>query len=318
MQHQPHPTPQAAEPAASHDASNDGKEPTERQADRQREDQQYTQVIIKRSDQATRHPDDVLQMAIERGETESQRTFVSLVLSAVAAGAILAFSVMGVGAMATFAAEFATPIQERLLEALVYPLGFVLVILSGSQLFTEHTALAVYPVLDRRATWRSLGFVWTTVLLGNLIGCVIGALLLAGAEDVIASSDGYAILAQRVLEPGRGAMLVSAILAGWLMALGGWLVLATPPSIGQMVAIYIVTFLIGLGGLHHSIVGSAEVLAAVFTGYTPTPGPALSAFAVVVIGNLLGGSIFVAVLNYAHIRKTQYADGEAPIEPGGD
>jgi len=296
----------------------DAEENTQRQASREQEDRSYAQVILKRWDEATRHPDDVLQMAVERGETESQRSFVSLSLSAVSAGAILAFSAMGVGMMTTWANEFASTVLERILVALVYPLGFVLVILSGSQLFTEHTALAIYPVLDRRTKPRSLFWVWTTVLAGNLVGCTIGALLLAGGESVIGAAEGYAVLAEHMLSPELGPMFVSALLAGWLMALGGWLVLATPPDFSQMVAIYIVTFLIGLGGLHHSIAGSSEVLAAVFTGTQIDTANALLALLVVIFGNLVGGSIFVGFLNYAHIRKTQYAEQEGPREPGGD
>lgn len=57
----------------------------------------------------------------------------------------------------------------------------------------------------------------------------------------------------------------SALLAGWLMALGAWLVLATPPTVSQLASIYVVTFLIGLGGLHHSIAGSAEALSGYLT-----------------------------------------------------
>ena len=38
------------------------------------------------------------------------------------------------------------PLLSRLLVALAYPLGFVVCLTSGAELFTEHTATAVYPV----------------------------------------------------------------------------------------------------------------------------------------------------------------------------
>ncbi len=41
---------------------------TERSIERDREDERYVPVIIKRSDQFTRHPDDVLEAAILEGE----------------------------------------------------------------------------------------------------------------------------------------------------------------------------------------------------------------------------------------------------------
>jgi formate/nitrite transporter FocA (FNT family) len=100
-------------------------------------------------------------------------------------------------------------------------------------------------------------------------------------------------------------LVVSALLAGWLMALGAWLILATPPRTSQIVSIYIVTFLIGLGGLHHSIAGSAEMLTAYLISDQFTLTQSLRFIGVALIGNLAGGSLFVAALNYAHIRHSQ-------------
>jgi formate/nitrite transporter FocA (FNT family) len=98
---------------------------------------------------------------------------------------------------------------------------------------------------------------------------------------------------------------VSAILAGWLMALGAWLILATPPTVSQIVSIYIVTFLIGVGGLHHSIAGSVEMFTALLMSDEFTLGQSGRFIGLALFGNLIGGSLFVAVLNYAHIRETR-------------
>jgi len=98
---------------------------------------------------------------------------------------------------------------------------------------------------------------------------------------------------------------VSAVLAGWLMALGAWLVLATPPRVSQVVLIYLVTFLIGLGGLHHSIAGSVELFAALLAADVISLAESARFLLLALGGNLLGGSVFVAVLNYGHIRQSQ-------------
>jgi len=98
---------------------------------------------------------------------------------------------------------------------------------------------------------------------------------------------------------------LSALLAGWLMALGAWLILATPPTVSQIVSIYIVTFLIGLGGLHHSIAGAVEIFTAAFVSDDITTLRVIRFIGVALLGNLIGGSVFVAVLNYAHIRETR-------------
>jgi formate/nitrite transporter FocA (FNT family) len=89
------------------------------------------------------------------------------------------------------------------------------------------------------------------------------------------------------------------------MALGAWLILATPPTVSQLASIYVVTFLIGLGGLHHSIAGSAEALVGYLTSSEFTIYEVLRFIALAATGNLIGGSLFVAVLNYGHIRKSR-------------
>lgn len=281
---------------------------TERQVERAREDSEFTPVVVKRTDQSIRHPDDVLQDAIREGAEQTRRTSVSLFLSAVSAGAILSFAAMAVG-LAALGTETGSgdvgSFFSRLPVAFVYPLGFVLCLMSGTQLFTEHTALAVYPVLDRRASVASMLRVWTIVLAGNMVGCLLGASLLAAAEEVVHAAPGYDATAKHLLSFSALGTLMSALLAGWLMALGGWLVMATPPDFSQIAVIYLTTFLIGLGGLHHSIAGTSELMAAAFTGAPLNASTAFATIGLTVFGNLVGGSLFVAILNYGQIRQTQ-------------
>ncbi len=284
-------------------------ESTERQSERAAEDQSYTPVIIKRNDQAMRHPDDVLEFAIREGVEQAKRPALSLVLSAIAAGAILTFTALAVGVMSEVTGPSASPMLDRVARALVYPLGFVLCLMSGTQLFTEHTAMAVYPVLDRKCRLRAMLRIWVLVLGGNMIGCLFGSTLLWGASGVVDADQGFATVAEHLMAFGPLDTFLSAVLAGWLMALGGWLLLATPPDVSQIVVIYFVTFLIGIGGLHHSIAGTSELLIGWFTGAEIPLGGAAAAIGLAVLGNLVGGALFVAVLNYGYVRQTQAGKG---------
>jgi len=277
---------------------------TIRQQVRRREDEEYLPVIVKRNDEVVRHSDDVLEHAINEGLEQLERPNISLILSSIAAGLILAFSVMGVGVIASFDGIENSSLRHMLI-ALIYPLGFVICIMSGSQLFTEHTATAVYPVLDRRAGPKTLLRLWVLVIFGNLIGAIIAAGLLTLADEVIGAKSGYIYLAVKMLDYSSPAIFFSAVLAGWLMALGAWLVLATPPTFSQIVSIYFTTFLIGLGGLHHSIAGSVEMFTAMFVSDQFSVMQATGFIGLALLGNLVGGSMFVAILNYGHIRHSR-------------
>ncbi|MEX1309603.1 MAG: formate/nitrite transporter family protein [Candidatus Sulfomarinibacteraceae bacterium] len=283
--------------------------PRERSEQRRQEDENFTPVIVKRVDQHRRHPDDVLVSAIAEGLEQLNRPALSLGLSSIAAGLILGFTAMAVGVATVTVEPFEfLPALSRMLVSLVYPLGFVICLMSGAELFTEHTATAVYPVLDRKAGISRLLRLWCIVIVGNLIGAGMSAGLLTLAEPVIGARAGYIEIGHHLVEPSSFVLVVSAVLAGWLMALGGWLMLANPAGLSQIVSIFIVTFLIGMGGLHHSIAGSVEMFAALLASSEFTVGQAARFIGLALAGNLVGGSLFVAVLNYAHIRETRRSE----------
>jgi formate/nitrite transporter FocA (FNT family) len=278
---------------------------SQRQEERRTEDEDYVSVIIKRTDETRRHPDDALQHAIEEGLEQLNRPTLSLLLSAIAAGLIVGFSAMAVAVVLTATGEFeATPIVSRLASAFVYPLGFIVCILSGAQLFTEHTATALYPVLDRKAEVKNLIRLWLTIIIGNLIGAAACGGLHYFASDVIHAREGYIEIGHHLTKFSSPSLLISAVLAGWLMALGAWLVGSSPRTLAQIAVIYIVTFLIGIGGLHHSIAGSVEMFTAMFLSSEFTAAMAARFVSIALVGNLIGGSCFVALLNYAYIRRT--------------
>lgn len=279
-------------------------EDTQRTIERRKENRKYTPVIIKRNDESVRHPDDILEKAIEEGLRQHKRSKLSLLLSSISAGLILGFAAMSVGVMAQLTMGEHTMVQ-RLAAALVYPLGFVVCIMSGTQLFTEQTAQALYPVLDLKVKFTSLLKLWGIVLTGNFIGTFIASILLFYGKSVIGATDGMVQVAHHLMDFEAGEILVSSVLAGWLMAQGGWLVMATPPASSQVLCIYIVTFIIGLGGLHHSIAGSAEIFNGLLVDDHANWLQGMKCIALMVLGNVLGGSLIVAILNYGHIKKTQ-------------
>ena len=122
---------------------------TERGRERTDEDQRYVPVIVKRTDEARRHPDDILQKAIEEGLEQLDRPPFSLFLSAVGAGLILTFTAMAVGVTSTLVGDAGSEALQRMALALVYPFGFVVCLMSGTELFTEHSVLSS-EILDGR------------------------------------------------------------------------------------------------------------------------------------------------------------------------
>jgi len=278
-------------------------------AEATREDKQW--VVVERIAQARRDPDRILQHAIDEGLAQCRRPTASLGLSAVGAGLIVGFSAMAVGVVSSMVSSGELALPVRLAQAMVYPLGFVMCVVSGTELYTEHTATSLYPALDRRTGFAGVLRVWATVLVGNLIGAALSAALLTLADPVVGAAEGYGMVGHHLVDPSAGGLFVSSLLAGWLMAMGAWLVLATPPGVAEVAAIFVVTFLIGLGGLHHSIAGSVEAFLAWWVAGVLGPWDVLRFVGIAAAGNLVGGSVFVALLNHGHLRSTRAGVNES-------
>ncbi|NRA47160.1 MAG: formate/nitrite transporter family protein [Oligoflexales bacterium] len=278
---------------------------TGRSIEREKENQEYIPVIIKRTDEVLKHPDDTLYRAIKEGFEQFQRRSQSLLLSSIAAGLILGFVALLVAFSTHLYPDDANWAVKRLISAAFYPFGFIVCIISGAKLYTEQTATAIYPVLEGNVSIFKLFQLWGVVLLGNLVGTLVVSLLILSAESAVHIGTGYIVVAEHMLKMGTIPMLMSSILAGWLMAQGSWLVLSTSTSTAQIACIYIVTFIIGVGGLTHSIAGSAELFIAYLIADNILLVNVLKVIAIAVVGNSIGGSFFVGILNYAHIRKTQ-------------
>jgi formate/nitrite transporter FocA (FNT family) len=99
-------------------------------------------------------------------------------------------------------------------------------------------------------------------------------------------------------------ILLSAVLAGWLMGLLSWLVAASRDTISQIVIVWLVTVTIGFCHLHHSVVGTAEALAGIFSGSGVTFADFGRSLGLSTLGNALGGFFFVALIKWGHARAS--------------
>jgi formate-nitrite transporter family protein len=247
----------------------------------------------------------ILEQEILAGLTELERPSRNLFLSGLSAGLDVSFSLLLMAVMRTLTEGELPHAVSEILVANMYAAGFIFVVLGRSELFTEHTTLAVLPVIDGRASVRQLGRLWGLVYAANLIGAAAFAAALAflGPRLEIVGPRVLGDIAADVVKPSWGLILVSGVLAAWLMGLLSWLVAASRDTIGQIFVVWLVAFAIGFAHLHHAVVGSTEVLAGVFSGQGATMADFWRFLLPTTVGNLLGGFIFVALIKYGHAHS---------------
>jgi len=248
----------------------------------------------------------VVYEAIRReAEAELTRPLMGLGFSALAAGLSMGFSFIAQALLYSYTPESA---WRPIIASFGYSMGFLFVILGRQQLFTENT---LTPVLEMLRV-RSMGVftrtinLWIVVLIGNMIGTAIFGATMAYFDLLDPKvNDALASIAAREYEAPFGTMLVRAIFAGWLVALMLWLMpFAETARVGVII---LVTYLIGLAHFPHIIAGSVAALYGVFTGMYSVGEFFTDFFTPTLIGNMIGGVLLVAVVNYAQVA---YSDSD--------
>lgn len=243
---------------------------------------------------------DILSRVIREGEEIFKINNRAITLSAIIAGLEIGFSYFLICSLYYLLSGTMAENTIFKLFSLVYPIGFILVVLGKSALFTEQTSVLTIPVLNRQRTIWELLRVWGLVILGNLIGGVLFTLfisLLAPHLNLF-THETMVKIGSHVVHYDAWVLFLSAIVAGWLMGLLNWLINSVKSSLTRIFLIFMITGVIGFGGFHHSIVGNIEVFGAFLHSNTITLLDYLAFLSLALVGNAIGGAIVVGLFKY--------------------
>jgi len=233
------------------------------------------------------------------GTEELERPFRSIWWSGIAAGLTMGCSMLGQGLML---AHLPNASWRELVAAFGYCLGFLFVTMGRQQLFTETTLTVMLPFLHGTHRMSAVARYWAIVFVANILASILFAAAasiphLFRPEEVQA----FTSLGQKAVEPGFAGVLIKGVFAGWLIALMVWLMPAA--SSAKFFVIIAVTWLISVAQFSHVIAGSIEAAFAAIHGAIGW-GDYLVAFLVpALIGNSIGGVVFVALLNHAQVKE---------------
>lgn len=243
---------------------------------------------------------EILKQQIIEGCETYDRSKSSILLSSFTAGLEIGFSFLMICTIFSFFQDKVAEATLFKLIGLVYPIGFILVVLGQSILFTEQTSLLTLPVLSNKRSVLSLFKIWGIVILGNLVGGMLIALTLSwiGPNLGLFQAETIAKIGEHFVDYDIYTILVSAILAGWLMGLLSWLVTSSRETTSEILIIYLITAVMGFTGLHHSIIGNIEIFAGMLVSPEIDFIVYLKTLITALVGNALGATIFVALLKY--------------------
>src|SRR6266511_2854080 len=174
----------------------------------------------------------VVDSMIQAGATKGKLGAKDLLIRGILSGALL-------GVATTLALTGTAQTGLGIVGALIFPVGFVMIVLLGLELVTGNFALVPLAVREGKTTLGALAGNWGWVFLGNLAGSMFYALLFTAtvpadsdmARQLVAVTEaktlGYAKLG------GHGLTIVvsKAILCNWMVTLGVAMALTSQATI---------------------------------------------------------------------------------------
>ncbi len=202
----------------------------------------------------------------------------------------------------------------------LFPVGLIIVVLTGAELFTGDAMFAPMSLLQGQIGIGKLVYLWVVVYIGNLIGSVFMAFLVtygpytawdaAGVATVTAfGTRAIAIGAAKVSYTGAMGILscfFKGILCNWLVCLAIFLALAADDVISKIFAIWFPIMAFVASGFEHCVANMYFIPAAIMTnGFTGNTVANLNWVGMwtnniiwSTLGNIVGAVIFMAIVYY--------------------
>ncbi len=238
-------------------------------------------------------------------------------------GKIILLSIMA-GAFITFGAYFSVLISagiettglKLLLQGFGFSVGFFMVILSHSILFTETNVVlpASYLNCTKKELTLGAGKFWFLAIIGNIIGAFIVGYLINYSHfisvDVAESLQGIIEKKMKYMAEGGTDQwfraLISGIFGNWLVGMAAVFALMGRTIIGKYVPIFLLVTLFVAANFQHSPANMGYFSLIMPTGFGPGWGDAvLWNLLPAAIGNVLGG-IFLVALPFYYALNIDY------------
>ncbi|HLH26899.1 MAG TPA: formate/nitrite transporter family protein [Chloroflexota bacterium] len=192
-----------------------------------------------------------------------------------------------------------------------FGVALTLVIFAGSELFTGNAMVLTVGALTGRAGWVQLANLWGWSYLGNLLGSLVVALLVAHSGAL--GGDPQRGFVESVAASKMGlsfeAAFVRGILANWLVCLAVWCAMRTTSDAAKLGLIFWCLFAFIGAGFEHSIANMTLLALALFQphGDAISWGGYVGNLVPVTLGNVVGGAVFVGGLYWLAAPKRRLA-----------
>lgn len=264
-------------------------------------------------------PDAVLDQMVQAGVSKARLAPRDLLVRGFLSGTLLGFAT-------TLAFTATLQTKVGLVGGLVFPVGFVMIVLLGLELVTGNFALLPLAVRERRIGVGDLLGNWGLVFVGNLVGSLFYAWLFTltvapdseMARQLVAVAQAKTLGYAKLGGHGMTVAVAKAILCNWMVTLGVVMALTSQSTAGKIAAMWLPILTFFAQGFEHSVVNMFAIPAGMMMGaevsvrewwiWNQIP---------VTLGNIVGGMLFTGLaLHVTHRKRVAAATPVAAAIPG--
>lgn len=251
------------------------------------------------------NPKELVQEAVQLAKRKSELSVPDMLIRGLLSGAFLGYAT----SLAFLVTSQGLP---PIVGAILFPVGFVILVLLGLELVTGNFALLPAGVMAGTVRVPKLLRNWAWVYLGNLIGSLLYAALFYLAITNWRTGNGGAVAdllrqaAQKktlayaaVGGSGWALALVKGILCNWMVTIGAMLALASRSTVGKIAAMWLPIMTFFALGFEHSVVNMYVLPSGIMLGAPIAWKQALFwNLLPVTLGNVVAGAVFTGAALY--------------------
>ena len=251
-------------------------------------------------------PDRIAQLVDEIGIKKANQSFANLFVLGFLAGIFIAFGAMLYTLVITDS-NLGYGLT-RLFGGIAFSLGLVLVVVAGAELFTGNN-LIVMAWANKDISSRRLFINWTIVYIANFVGALASAYAMHWSGLLEQNNGMIRTMALSITEikvnTNSWQLFIRGILCNALVCLAIWLCIAAHDVASKVIAIvFPISAFVALG-FEHSIANMYFIpLGMIVDSGNFSISDLLHNILPVTVGNIIGGSVFVALIYWiVYLRK---------------
>ncbi|MBN2285569.1 MAG: formate/nitrite transporter family protein [Tissierellales bacterium] len=242
-------------------------------------------------------PAEIAESWVEIGKKKANLPLVKMLLLSMMAGMFIGLGGHGAITVMQSLGENVDPGFAKFMGAAVFPVGLMLVVIAGGELFTGN-CMITFSTIAGKETYKKVLINWFFVYFGNMAGAVLLAYFLSKsglysggmADKVIAIATAKTSLT-------FSQVVIRGTFCNILVALAVYMQSGSKDMAGKISAMWFPVMLFVLSGFEHSIANMLFIPLGIFVGADITWTQMwMSNLIPATIGNIIGGAIIVPLV----------------------